>query len=292
MNDIPAIGSPIRTRAILNEYDLHASKRLGQNFLIDLNVLQGIVQGAAIGPDDTVIEIGPGIGSLTEQLAKAAKQVVAYEIDKKLIPILSETLRPYKNVEIVNRDILKADFSIFAKNQSLKIVANLPYYITTPILFYLLNSSLNFKSVTVMMQKEVAARLQAGVGSKDYGELSLAIQYRVNVEIILPVTRKAFMPSPNVDSAVVQLTPKENFQAFSHEKELFKIIKASFAHRRKSLVNNLLYYFGKNDENRTKIERSISETGFDLNIRGERLTLENYEQLVNNLSENMIFSKE
>ncbi|MFT8702284.1 dimethyladenosine 16S ribosomal RNA transferase [Oenococcus oeni] len=292
MNDIPAIGSPIRTRAILNEYDLHASKRLGQNFLIDLNVLQGIVQGAAIGPDDTVIEIGPGIGSLTEQLAKAAKQVVAYEIDKKLIPILSETLRPYKNVEIVNRDILKADFSIFAKNQSLKIVANLPYYITTPILFYLLNSSLNFKSITVMMQKEVAARLQAGVGSKDYGELSLAIQYRVNVEIILPVTRKAFMPSPNVDSAVVQLTPKENFQAFSHEKELFKIIKASFAHRRKSLVNNLLYYFGKNDENRTKIERSISETGFDLNIRGERLTLENYEQLVNNLSENMIFSKE
>ncbi|OIM20687.1 16S rRNA (adenine(1518)-N(6)/adenine(1519)-N(6))-dimethyltransferase RsmA [Oenococcus oeni] len=292
MNDIPAIGSPIRTRAILNEYDLHASKRLGQNFLIDLNVLQGIVQGATIGPDDTVIEIGPGIGSLTEQLAKAAKQVVAYEIDKKLIPILSETLRPYKNVEIVNRDILKADFSIFAKNQSLKIVANLPYYITTPILFYLLNSSLNFKSITVMMQKEVAARLQAGVGSKDYGELSLAIQYRVNVEIILPVTRKAFMPSPNVDSAVVQLTPKENFQAFSHEKELFKIIKASFAHRRKSLVNNLLYYFGKNDENRTKIERSISETGFDLNIRGERLTLENYEQLVNNLSENMIFSKE
>ncbi|SYW05591.1 dimethyladenosine 16S ribosomal RNA transferase [Oenococcus oeni] len=292
MNDIPAIGSPIRTRAILNEYDLHASKRLGQNFLIDLNVLQEIVQGAAIGPDDTVIEIGPGIGSLTEQLAKASKQVVAYEIDKKLIPILSETLRPYKNVEIVNRDILKADFSIFAKNQSLKIVANLPYYITTPILFYLLNSSLNFKSVTVMMQKEVAARLQAGVGSKDYGELSLAIQYRVNVEIILPVTRKSFMPSPNVDSAVVQLTPKENFQSFPHEEALFKIIKASFAHRRKSLVNNLLYYFGKNDENRTKIERSISETGFDLNIRGERLTLENYEQLVNNLSENMIFSKE
>ncbi|MHA5216144.1 16S rRNA (adenine(1518)-N(6)/adenine(1519)-N(6))-dimethyltransferase RsmA [Oenococcus oeni] len=292
MNDIPAIGSPIRTRAILNEYDLHASKRLGQNFLIDLNVLQEIVQGAAIGPDDTVIEIGPGIGSLTEQLAKAAKQVVAYEIDKKLIPILSETLRPYKNVKIVNRDILKADFSIFAKNQSLKIVANLPYYITTPILFYLLNSSLNFKSVTVMMQKEVAARLQAGVGSKDYGELSLAIQYRVNVEIILPVTRKSFMPSPNVDSAVVQLTPKENFQSFPHEETLFKIIKASFAHRRKSLVNNLLYYFGKNDENRTKIERSISETGFDLNIRGERLTLENYEQLVNNLSENMIFSKE
>ncbi|ABJ57404.1 16S rRNA (adenine(1518)-N(6)/adenine(1519)-N(6))-dimethyltransferase RsmA [Oenococcus oeni] len=292
MNDIPAIGSPIRTRTILNEYDLHASKRLGQNFLIDLNVLQEIVQGAAIGPDDTVIEIGPGIGSLTEQLAKAAKQVVAYEIDKKLIPILSETLRPYKNVEIVNRDILKADFSIFAKNQSLKIVANLPYYITTPILFYLLNSSLNFKSVTVMMQKEVAARLQAGVGSKDYGELSLAIQYRVNVEIILPVTRKSFMPSPNVDSAIVQLTPKENFQSFPHEEALFKIIKASFAHRRKSLVNNLLYYFGKNDENRTKIERSISETGFDLNIRGERLTLENYEQLVNNLSENMIFSKE
>ncbi|MDN6967877.1 16S rRNA (adenine(1518)-N(6)/adenine(1519)-N(6))-dimethyltransferase RsmA [Oenococcus sp. UCMA 17063] len=291
MNDIPAIGSPIRTRAILNEYNLHASKRLGQNFLIDLNVLQGIVQGATIGPDDTVIEIGPGIGSLTEQLAKIAKQVIAYEIDKKLIPILSETLRPYKNVEVVNQDILKTDFSTFTKDQSLKIVANLPYYITTPILFYLLNSSLNFQSITVMMQKEVAARLQANVGSKDYGELSLAIQYRVNVEIILPVSRKAFMPSPNVDSAVVQLTPKENFQAFPHEKELFKIIKASFAHRRKSLVNNLLYYFGKSDENRTKIERSISASGFDLNIRGERLTLENYEQLVNNLSKNTIFSK-
>ncbi|AZZ60479.1 16S rRNA (adenine(1518)-N(6)/adenine(1519)-N(6))-dimethyltransferase RsmA [Oenococcus sp. UCMA 16435] len=291
MNNIPAIGSPIRTQAILNEYNLHASKRLGQNFLIDLNVLQGIVQGATIGPDDTVIEIGPGIGSLTEQLAKNAKQVIAYEIDKKLIPILSETLRPYKNVEVVNQDILKADFSTFAKDQSLKIVANLPYYITTPILFYLLNSSLNFRSITVMMQKEVAARLQANVGSKDYGELSLAIQYRVNVEIILPVSRKAFMPSPNVDSAVVQLTPKENFQVFPHEKELFKIIKASFAHRRKSLVNNLLYYFGKSDENRTKIERSISASGFDLNIRGERLTLENYEQLVNNLSKNTIFSK-
>ncbi len=291
MNDIPAIGSPIRTRAILNEYNLHASKRLGQNFLIDLNVLQGIVQGATIGPDDTVIEIGPGIGSLTEQLAKIAKQVIAYEIDKKLIPILSETLRPYKNVEVVNQDILKTDFSTFTKDQSLKIVANLPYYITTPILFYLLNSSLNFQSITVMMQKEVAARLQANVGSKDYGELSLAIQYRVNVEIILPVSRKAFMPSPNVDSAVVQLTPKENFQVFPHEKELFKIIKASFAHRRKSLVNNLLYYFGKSDENRTKIERSISASGFDLNIRGERLTLENYEQLVNNLSKNTIFSK-
>ncbi len=291
MTDIPAIGSPTRTQAILNQYNLHASKRFGQNFLTDLSVLQDIVQGAEIGPEDTVIEIGPGIGSLTEQLAKVAARVVAYEIDKKLIPILAETLASYDNIEVINQDILKTDFGIYAGTKSLKIVANLPYYITTPILFYLLNSDLSFRSITVMMQKEVAARLQAGVGSKEYGELSLAIQYKMRVHIIQQVPRTAFLPSPNVDSAVVSLTPKADFQPFEYEKNLFSIIKAGFAHRRKSLVNNLLYRFGRSDENRAKIERSIIATGLDLNVRGERLTLGNYEQLVENLHQNDAFSE-
>ncbi|MFT8812224.1 16S rRNA (adenine(1518)-N(6)/adenine(1519)-N(6))-dimethyltransferase RsmA [Oenococcus sp.] len=286
----PEIGSPARTAGILNKYHLRASKRFGQNFLIDLNVLRQIAELAAINQDDTVLEIGPGIGSLTEQLAKAAGQVVAYEIDKKLIPVLAETLAPYDNVKVINQDILKADFSVFHDAKSLKIVANLPYYITTPILFYLLNENLAFKSITVMMQKEVAARLQAQVGSKEYGELSLAIQYRTDVSIQLQVPRTAFMPSPNVDSAVVMLTPKAGFKAFPYEKELFSLIKAAFAHRRKSLVNNLLFRYGKTDDNRARIEQSLTDSGFNLSIRGERLTLENYEQLLLNLRKNAVIS--
>lgn len=290
MIERPEIGSPARTVGILNKYHLRASKRLGQNFLIDLNVLHSITELADINQQDTVLEIGPGIGSLTEQLAKSAGQVIAYEIDRKLIPILAETLAPYKNVRVVNQDVLKADFSNFADVQSLKIVANLPYYITTPILFYLLNAGLDFKSITVMMQKEVAERLQAKIGSKAYGELSLAIQYRTHVTIPLQVPRRAFMPSPNVDSAVVILTPKTGFKPFPYEKELFSLIKAAFAHRRKSLVNNLLFRYGRTDDHRARIEKSLSDCALDLSIRGERLSLENYEQLFLSLRENAVIS--
>lgn len=281
-NENLLIGSFTRTKAILERYQLRAKKRFGQNFLTDLNILRGIVSAAEITDQDNVLEIGPGIGSLTELLAQNAKTVTAYEIDDKLIPVLSEVLSPYENVEIVHQDILKADLSRFDGVKNLKVVANLPYYITTPILMYLIDSNLKFESITVMMQKEVAQRIQAEVGTKDYGTLTLAIQYSMDAKIALGVPRIAFFPSPNVDSAVLQLTPKPNFTKFVHEKELFKVIKAAFAHRRKSLVNNLLFL----TKNREEIEKSILESGFDLNVRGERLSLEDFEKLTHNLMQN------
>ncbi|KGO30837.1 hypothetical protein Q757_06725 [Oenococcus alcoholitolerans] len=213
MNKIPAIGTPVRTQAIINQYGLWASKRLGQNFLIDLNVLQKIVEQAKVTDRDIVVEIGPGIGALTEQLALHAKEVFAYEIDKKLIPVLHDTLSGFSNIEIIFQDILKADFAELKGHQPVKVVANLPYYITTPILFALLKSRLDFTSFTVMMQKEVARRIQAGPGSKDYGELSLAVQYYLDVDGIFDVDRRSFLPQPGVDSSVISLVKKE-FQTF------------------------------------------------------------------------------
>ncbi|MDR0899023.1 MAG: 16S rRNA (adenine(1518)-N(6)/adenine(1519)-N(6))-dimethyltransferase RsmA [Lactobacillaceae bacterium] len=281
------IGSFTRTKAILETYQLRANKRFGQNFLTDLNILNGIVAAAEVGPQDNILEIGPGIGSLTELLAKSAKTVTAYEIDDKLIPVLADVLSPYKNVEIVHQDVLKADLSRFKGVDNLKVVANLPYYITTPILMQLIESDLDFELITVMMQKEVAQRIQAGVGSKDYGELSLVIQYKMNAKIALQVPRTAFFPSPNVDSAVLNLSPLENFTPFPQEKEMFQVIKASFAHRRKTLVNNLMYLFGQ--EQKPAIEQAILESGFDLNIRGERLNLQEFQTLTTNLLKNNTF---
>jgi 16S rRNA (adenine1518-N6/adenine1519-N6)-dimethyltransferase len=281
-NNNPLIGSITRTRAILEQYHLHANKRFGQNFLTDLNILNGIVSAADVSDEDTILEIGPGIGSLTELLAKKAKQVVSYEIDDNLIPVLGEVLSPYNNIEIVHQDILKADLTRFEGVNNLKVVANLPYYITTPILIYLIESGLKFDLITVMMQKEVAQRIQAEVGTKEYGVLTLNLQYKMNAKIALQVPRTAFFPSPNVDSAVLNLSPKEDFVPYENEKQLFKVVKASFAHRRKSLVNNLLFI----NKDKAAIEKSITDTGFDLNIRGERLDLDNYKKLTENLNEN------
>ncbi|WP_439425214.1 16S rRNA (adenine(1518)-N(6)/adenine(1519)-N(6))-dimethyltransferase RsmA [Oenococcus alcoholitolerans] len=285
MNKIPAIGTPVRTQAIINQYGLWASKRLGQNFLIDLNVLQKIVEQAKVTDRDIVVEIGPGIGALTEQLALHAKEVFAYEIDKKLIPVLHDTLSGFSNIEIIFQDILKADFAELKGHQPVKVVANLPYYITTPILFALLKSRLDFTSFTVMMQKEVARRIQAGPGSKDYGELSLAVQYYLDVDGIFDVDRRSFLPQPGVDSSVISLVKKRNFKPFVFQEQLFKVIKAGFAHRRKSLINNLLFLVKKSPEKRQQLENILTAIDLPLNIRGEKLDLNKYEQLTSSLIE-------
>lgn len=287
MDDNLLIGSVTRTKAILETYQIRANKRFGQNFLTDLNILRGIVLAADISDIDNVIEIGPGIGSLTELIAQSAKQVFAFEIDNKLIPVLSDVLKSYKNVEVIHQDILKADLSKFESTENLKVVANLPYYITTPILMQLIESDLNFELITVMMQKEVAQRIQADVGSKDYGALSLTIQYRMDAKIAMQVPRTAFFPSPNVDSAVLNLSPKKDFTPFKYEKEMFTVIKAAFAHRRKSLVNNLIYLFDQTKK--PLIEDAIEKTGFDLNIRGEKFNLSQFQELTVNLIQNNTF---
>ncbi|MDR2660643.1 MAG: 16S rRNA (adenine(1518)-N(6)/adenine(1519)-N(6))-dimethyltransferase RsmA [Lactobacillaceae bacterium] len=280
-NENLLIGNFTRTRAILEKYGLRANKRFGQNFLTDLNILHGIVDAAGVTKEDTILEIGPGIGSLTELLAQSAKKVFAFEIDDKLIPVLADVLSPYDNVDVIHEDILKADLNFLRGNKHLKVVANLPYYITTPILLHLMNSDIDFKSITIMVQKEVAQRIQASVGSKDYGTLSLAIQYKMNAKIALNVPRTAFFPSPNVDSAVLNLWPLEDFTPFEDEDFLFKVIKASFAHRRKLLTNNLLFI----EKDKNKIEQAILKTGFNLNIRGEKLNLDDFKHLADNLSD-------
>ena len=283
------LGTPSATKEIINKYSFAFQKKFGQNFLIDSNVLESIIRGAEITKDDFVLEIGPGIGTMTQYLCEAARQVVAVEIDKMLIPILEDTLSEYDNVEVINQDVLKVDIKSLAEEKNngkpIKVVANLPYYITTPIIMGLFESGVPIDSITIMVQKEVADRMQTGPGSKDYGALSLAVQYYATAKVILNVSATCFMPRPNVDSAVIKLTRhKEPTVNVADEKLMFKIIRASFNQRRKTLVNGL-----KNSPelsfSKEQIVKAVEKIGKPETIRGEALTLEEVAELANAFTE-------
>ena len=280
------LGTPSATKEIINKYSFAFQKKFGQNFLIDSNVLESIIRGAEITKDDFVLEIGPGIGTMTQYLCEAARQVVAVEIDKMLIPILEDTLSEYDNVEVINQDVLKVDIKSLAEEKNngkpIKVVANLPYYITTPIIMGLFESGVPIDSITIMVQKEVADRMQTGPGSKDYGALSLAVQYYATAKVILNVSATCFMPRPNVDSAVIKLTRhKEPTVNVADEKLMFKIIRASF---NQTLVNGL-----KNSPelsfSKEQIVKAIEKIGKPETIRGEAFTLEEFAELANAFTE-------
>ena len=281
----PTLGNPQNTIEILQKYNFNFQKKFGQNFLIDEHVLDKIIRAAEITKDDFVLEIGPGIGTMTQYLACAAREVTAVEIDRALIPILEDTLKEYDNVSIINEDILKVDIAALAKEKNggrpIKVVANLPYYITTPIIMGLFESHVPIDSITIMVQKEVADRMQVGPGTKDYGALSLAVQYYAKPEIVAIVPPNCFMPRPNVGSAVIRLTRhKEVPVQVNDEKLMFKIIRASFNQRRKTLANGLN---NAPDIHLSKevIQESIEELGVPVTIRGEALTLQQFAQLSN-----------
>lgn len=281
----PYLGNPQATIAVLNKYGFTFQKKFGQNFLIDPHVLDKIIRAAEITEDDFVLEIGPGMGTMTQYLAYAAREVYAVEIDKSLIPILEDTLSDYDNVTVINEDILKVDIAKLAEEKNggrpIKVVANLPYYITTPIIMGLFESHVPIDSITIMVQKEVADRMQVGPGTKDYGALSLAVQYYAKPEIVAIVPPNCFMPRPNVGSAVIRLTRhKEVPVQVNDEKLMFKIIRASFNQRRKTLANGLN---NAPDIHLSKevIQESIEELGVPVTIRGEALTLQQFAQLSN-----------
>ncbi|MFQ9516284.1 MAG: 16S rRNA (adenine(1518)-N(6)/adenine(1519)-N(6))-dimethyltransferase RsmA [Eubacterium sp.] len=281
------LGTPTATKEIINKYSFAFQKKFGQNFLIDSNILENIVDAAEITKDDFVLEIGPGIGTMTQYLCEAAGHVLAVEIDKMLIPILEDTLSEYDNVEVINQDVLKVDIKSLAEERNegkpIKVVANLPYYITTPIIMGLFESGVPIESITIMVQKEVADRMQTGPGTKDYGALSLAVQYYAEAKVMLTVSAQCFMPRPNVDSAVIKLTRhKTPTVDVKDEKLMFKIIRASFNQRRKTLVNGL-----KNSPElnipKEQIVEAIRGIGKPETIRGEALTLKEFALLSNEL---------
>lgn len=282
------LGNPQATIEVLNKYKFVFQKKFGQNFLIDTHVLEKIIREAGVTKDDFVLEIGPGIGTMTQYLCENAREVAAVEIDKALIPILQDTLSAYDNVTVINEDILKVDINALAleKNQGrpIKVVANLPYYITTPIIMGLFESHVPIDSITIMVQKEVADRMKMGPGSKEYGALSLAVQYYAKPEIVANVPPNCFMPRPNVGSAVIRLTRHESpVVDVQDEKLMFRLIRASFNQRRKTLVNGL-----KNDPSlnldKELIEEVITEIGKPLTVRGEALTLAEFADISNAIS--------
>ena len=284
----PTLGNPQNTIAVLQKYNFSFQKKFGQNFLIDTHVLDKIIASAEITKDDMVLEIGPGIGTMTQYLACAAGKVVAVEIDKTLIPILEDTLSEYDNVQIINQDVLKVNLAKLAEEENdgkpIKVVANLPYYITTPIIMGLFENHVPLKSITVMVQKEVADRMQVGPGTKDYGALSLAVQYYAKPYIVANVPPNCFMPRPKVGSAVIRLERYEEPPVqVADEKLMFQIIRASFNQRRKTLVNGL-----KNSPeiqfSKEEIEAAIETLGKGASVRGEALTLEEFARLSNILS--------
>lgn len=284
----PYLGNPQETIAVLNKYQFTFQKKFGQNFLIDTHVLDKIISAAGITEDDFVLEIGPGIGTMTQYLASAAREVCAVEIDKSLIPILEDTLKEYDNVTVINEDILKVDIRKLAeeKNQGrpIKVVANLPYYITTPIIMGLFESHVPVESITVMVQKEVADRMQVGPGTKEYGALSLAVQYYAKPYIVANVPPNCFMPRPKVGSAVIRLTRHDQPPVqVKDEKLLFSIIRASFNQRRKTLANGLKNYEGFHFT-KEEIEAAIAQCGFSPSIRGEALSLKEFAMLADVLA--------
>ena len=290
MKKEPWLGNPANTIEILQKYGFRFQKKFGQNFLIDPHVLEKIVRAADISEDDCVMEIGPGIGTLTQYLARSAREVFAVEIDKNLIPILTEdTLRDWDNVTVINEDCLKVDMKQLVEEHNggkpVKVVANLPYYITTPILMELLEKHVPFESITVMVQKEVADRMQAGPGSKDYGALSLAVQYYTVPEIMANVPPNCFIPRPNVGSAVIRLKGRteENRVQVQDEHLMFRLIRASFAQRRKTLMNGLRNS-QELDYSKEEIEKVIRDCGLPAAVRGEALTLEQFAQLADHFA--------
>lgn len=277
------LSNPQRTIEVIKKYEFCFQKKFGQNFLIDGHVLDKIIAGAGVTKDDMVLEIGPGIGTMTQYLAEAAGKVVAVEIDRNLLPILQETLADYDNVKVIHADVLSLDLEKLVQEENdgrpIKVVANLPYYITTPIIMALFEQHVPLANVTVMVQKEVAARMKSGPGSKDYGALSLAVQYYAEPYIVANVPCNCFMPRPNVDSAVIRLTRYEEPPVqVKDEKMLFKIIRASFNQRRKTLQNGLN---NSSELNFTKdqIAAAIAAAGFSPSVRGEALTLEQFARL-------------
>lgn len=277
------LGIPRNTVAVLQKYNFVFQKKYGQNFLIDPRVLEKIVDAARISDQDCVLEIGPGIGTMTQYLAESAREVVAVEIDRALIPILKDTLSAYDNVTILNEDIMKVDVGriVRERNQGrpIKVVANLPYYITTPIVMSLLENHVPLESITIMVQKEVADRMQVGPGTKDYGALSLAVQYYARPEIVARVPSNCFMPRPGVDSAVVRLTIyQEPPVKVQDEKYLFALIRSSFNQRRKTLANGLSGGMGIPRE---RVTAALQEMGLPATTRGETLTLEQFAALSN-----------
>lgn len=282
------IATPSRTREILEKYGLSAKKSLGQNFIIDTNILRNIVQTASVDKNTTVIEVGPGIGALTEQIAKEAKEVFAFEIDDRLLSVLDDTLSPYDNVTVFHQDILEVDFEQFktdylSDTSRLVVIANLPYYITTPIIMHLIESSLPVEEMVLMMQKEVASRLEAKPSTKAYGSLSIAIQYYMEVEVAFTVARTVFMPQPNVDSAIIRLRTLENPPVMVKDENLFfKIVRASFVQRRKTIWNNLRRAL--NDKSKEEILRDAFEKAeINPSRRGESLTIEEFGRLADAL---------
>ena len=274
------LGIPSNTLRVLEKYNFTFQKKFGQNFLIDTHILEGIIKGAEITKDDCVLEIGPGIGTMTQYLCENARFVIAVEIDKNLIPILSETLSSYDNKIIINEDVLKVDIAALAEKYNegrpIKVVANLPYYITTPIIMGLFESHVPLDSITVMVQKEVADRMQEGPGSKDYGALSLAVQYYANPKILMTVSAGCFIPKPNVDSAVIKLTAhKENPIHVENEAFMFTVIKASFAQRRKTLVNGLTNA-GLHGITKDTVVSVLEKMNLPATIRGEALSLSQF----------------
>lgn len=283
------IATPVRTRGILERHGFSFKKSLGQNFLIDTNILKKIVGFAELHEASGVIEIGPGIGALTEQLARSSKKVVAFEIDQRLLPILAETLSPYSNVAVIHEDVLKADVrktinEEFQGIDDLMVVANLPYYVTTPIIMKLLEEQIPIRGIVVMLQKEVADRISARPGTKEYGSLSIAIQYYMEAEVVMIVPKTVFVPQPNVDSAVIRLTKRDRPAVQVKDEDFFfHVTKTSFAQRRKTLLNNLTSGLTDGKQKKDKILDALNKSGIDPSRRGETLSLGEFAQLANEL---------
>ena len=284
------IATPIRTKTILEKYGFSFKKSLGQNFLIDTNILQRIIDFAELDKEASgAIEIGPGIGALTEQLAKNSKKVVAFEIDQRLLPILEDTLSPYKHVKVIHNDVLKADVGAvieqeFTDVKDLMVVANLPYYVTTPIIMKLLEENLPIRGIVCMLQKEVADRIAAKPGTKEYGSLSIAIQYYTIPETVMIVPKTVFIPQPNVDSAVIRLTKREKpLVEVKDEDFFFTVTRASFAQRRKTLQNNLMSQLQNGKEKKELILSALERAGIDPKRRGETLSIEEFGRLSDEL---------
>jgi 16S rRNA (adenine1518-N6/adenine1519-N6)-dimethyltransferase len=279
------IATPVRTKAILEKYGFSFKKSLGQNFLIEPNVLSRIVDHANVTDKTGVIEIGPGIGALTEQLARRAKKVVAFEIDQRLLPILNETLAPYPNVTIIHQDVLEANLKEaiqehFHDCEEIMVVANLPYYVTTPIIMKLLEDQLPLKGIVVMLQKEVADRISAKPSTKEYGSLSIAVQYYTEAKTVMTVPKTVFVPQPNVDSAIIRLLVRDKPGVeLKNEAFFFQIVRASFAQRRKTLLNNLVHFLTNGKELKPVIEETLAQVEIDGKRRGESLSIEEFAKL-------------
>lgn len=292
MSEYKDIATPSRTKEILKKYGFSFKKSLGQNFLTEPNILRNIAAAAELTDQDRIIEVGPGIGALTEHLARSKGEVLAFEIDQRLIEVLDDTMGIYDNVTVINEDVLKADIetvarATFSTDGGIKVVANLPYYITTPIMMHLLMSNLDIETMVVMMQKEVADRIAAVPSTKAYGSLSIAVQYYMEAELAFIVPKTAFIPQPNIDSAIIKLTKRTTpIVEVTDEKFFFKLTKSAFMQRRKTLWNNLTSYFGKDEVTKAWLEKSLAECEIDPKRRGETLSIQEFGDLSNRLIAN------